>query len=124
MLFTLKSTLFDSIIDIVENYYVSFLKSGAGLPLGILTLQIGMPDMLVRNYYSKLGLEDGTRLIVRRRLFNHCIRGRVISPDPRYDGQVHIIAPMTITSSDELPLTLTRKQLPLRPNYSKTINKS
>ncbi|POS82179.1 hypothetical protein EPUL_006412, partial [Erysiphe pulchra] len=109
----------------MSDYPTEYLQSlaGSGLPHGVLKLQMGMPVMLVRNYYSRLGLCNGTRLIVTR-LFNHCIKGRVISPDSRYDGQEHIIARMTITSSVDLPFTLTRKQLPLRPSYSMTINKS
>ncbi|POS85345.1 hypothetical protein EPUL_004184 [Erysiphe pulchra] len=97
--------------------------SGSGLPLGKLSLQVGMPIMLLRNYFARRGLCSGTRLIITR-LFNHCIKGRIISPDRRFDGIEHIISCMTITSSEDLPFTLIRKQLPIRPCYSMTINKS
>ncbi|POS81997.1 hypothetical protein EPUL_005932, partial [Erysiphe pulchra] len=120
-------------VDVVQNdesghlsdYPSEYLQSlsGSGLPLGKLSLQVGMPIMLLRNYYARRGLCNGTRLIITR-LFNHCIKGRIISPDRRFDGIEHIISRMTITSSEDLSFTLTRKQLPIRPCYSMTINKS
>ncbi|POS81815.1 hypothetical protein EPUL_006414, partial [Erysiphe pulchra] len=71
----------------VSDYTPEYLRSlvPQGLPLGLLKLQIGMPVMLIRNYYPKHGLCNGTRLIVTG-LFNFCIKGRIISQDPRYHG--------------------------------------
>ncbi|POS82063.1 hypothetical protein EPUL_006439, partial [Erysiphe pulchra] len=94
-----------------------------GLPLGILRIQVGMPVMLLRNYYPKLGLCNGTRLIVTR-LYSRCIKGRIVSQDPRFHGKEHIISRFTLDSNDELPFSMVRKQLPLRPCFAMTINKS
>lgn len=109
----------------VSDYTPEYLRSlvPQGLPLGLLKLQIGMPVMLIRNYYPKHGLCNGTRLIVTG-LFNFCIKGRIISQDPRYHGKEHIISRIMLSSSKKLPFTLIRKQLPLRPCFSMTINKS
>ncbi|POS82255.1 hypothetical protein EPUL_005864, partial [Erysiphe pulchra] len=111
--------------DHLSDYPSEYLQSlsGSGLPFGKFSLQVGMPIMLLRNYYARRGLSNGTRLIITR-LFNHCIKGRIISPDRLFDGIEHIISRMTITSSEDLPFTLTRMQLPIRPCYSMTINKS
>ncbi|POS84398.1 hypothetical protein EPUL_002870 [Erysiphe pulchra] len=72
----------------ITDYPTEYLQSlaGSGLPHGVLKLQMGMPVILVRDYYSRPGLRNGTRLIITQ-LFNHCINIRVISPDSRYDGQ-------------------------------------
>ncbi|POS82141.1 hypothetical protein EPUL_006719 [Erysiphe pulchra] len=47
-----------------------------------------------------------------------------MSQDPRYNGREHIISRITLNTSEDLPFTLTRKQLPIRPCYAMTINKS
>lgn len=109
----------------VSDYTPEYLRTlvPQGLPLGILKLQIGMPVMLLRNYYPKLGLCNGTRLIITA-LFNFCIKGRIISQDPRYNGKEHIISRIMLSTNKRLPFTLLRKQLPLRPCFSMTINKS
>ncbi|POS81715.1 hypothetical protein EPUL_006144, partial [Erysiphe pulchra] len=100
-----------SAVDVVQNdesghlsdYPSEYLQSlsGSGLPLGKLSLQVGMPIMLLRNYYARRGLCNGTRLIITR-LFDHCIKGQIISPDRRFDGIEHINSRMTITSSEDL----------------------
>lgn len=84
-----------------------------------LKVKIGTPNLLVRNYYSKLRLCNHTQFIIIR-IFDHFIRGHLISPDPRYNYQDRMVAPMTITSSEGLPLT--RKQPQLRPSYFMAIN--
>lgn len=93
------------------------------LPDGILKLHVGMPIMLLRDYYPKIGLCNGTRLIITQ-LFSLAVKARIISQNPRFNGEEHIIPRVTQTTSNGLPFTLTRKQLALRPCYSMPINKS
>ena len=97
--------------------------SGSGLPHGKLKLQVGMPVMLLRNLYPKLGLCNGTRLIITQ-LFPNGIQGEIVSPDARFNGELHFIHRIPVTTNDDLPFTLIRNQLPLRPCFSMTINKS
>ena len=82
----------------ISDYTSEFLMtlSGQGLPLGRLRLQVGMPVMLLRNLYPKKGLCNGTRLIITR-LFHHGVEGRIISPDSRYNGELHYIHRMPVT---------------------------
>ncbi|POS81951.1 hypothetical protein EPUL_005415, partial [Erysiphe pulchra] len=94
-------------LDIAQNdrsvestdYTSEFLQaiSGKGIPLGKLSLRVGMPIMLLP---------------------------KIMSQDPRYNGREHIISRITLSTSEDLPFTLTRKQLPIRPCYAMTINKS
>lgn len=109
----------------ISDYPAEFLHTlgGSGLPLGRLILQVGMPVMLLRNLYPKLGLCNGTRLIITR-LFDHGVRGRIISADSNFHGQEHYIHRVVMTTEEDLPFTLSRRQLPLRPCFSMTINKS
>lgn len=82
-----------------------------------------MSIMLLRNYYPKLGLCNGTRLTIAK-LFTHCIKATVISRDPKFNGVEHVISRITVTSNEGLSFTIIRKQLPVRPCYAMTINKS
>ncbi|POS87738.1 hypothetical protein EPUL_000783 [Erysiphe pulchra] len=109
----------------VSDYTPEFLRtvSGQSLSPGKLTLHVGMPVMLLRNYYSREGLINGCRLIITR-LYNHCVKARITSADPRFDGNEHIILKINMSCDENLPFTLIRKQLPLRPCYAMTINKS
>ncbi|POS82310.1 hypothetical protein EPUL_006433, partial [Erysiphe pulchra] len=109
----------------VSDYTPEFLRtvSGQGLPPGKLTLHVGMPVMLLRNYYSREGLINGCRLIITR-LYNHCLKSRITSADSRFDGNEHIISRINLSCDENLSFTLIRKQLPLRPCYAMTINKS
>ena len=109
----------------ISDYPAEFLQTlgGSGLPLGKLTLQVGMPVMLLRNLYPKMGLCNGTRLIITC-LYDHGVRGKIISTAPAFHGQEHYIHRITMTTEEDLPFTLSRRQLPLRPCFSMTINKS
>ncbi|KHJ32918.1 putative atp-dependent dna helicase pif1 [Erysiphe necator] len=108
----------------ISDYPAEFLHTlgGFGQPLGRLTLQVGMSVML-RNLYPKMGLCNGTRLIITR-LSDHGVRGRVISTATAFHGREHYIHRIVMTTDENLPFTLSRRKLPLRPCFSMTINKS
>ncbi|POS82018.1 hypothetical protein EPUL_006383, partial [Erysiphe pulchra] len=96
--FALDTAQNDRSIELTD-YTSEFLQaiSGKGIPLGKLSLRVGMPIMLLRNYYPKQGLCNGCRLIVTR-LFNHCIKAKIMSQDPRYNGREHIITRITLST--------------------------
>lgn len=73
--------------------------------------------MLRRNYYTREGLINGCRLILTR-LYNYCVKARITSEDIRFDGNEHIISRITLSYDENLPFTLIRKQLPLRPCHA------
>ncbi|POS82458.1 hypothetical protein EPUL_004987, partial [Erysiphe pulchra] len=50
--------------------------------------------------------------------------GKLTSQDPRFNNKKHMISRITLTSNVDLPFTLNRRQLPLRPRFSMTINNS
>ncbi|POS81626.1 hypothetical protein EPUL_006455 [Erysiphe pulchra] len=109
----------------VDDYTPEYLRqiTCQGIPMGILRLQVGMPVMLLRNYYPRLGLCNGTRLIITR-LYNRCVKVKIISQDPRFNGNEHFISRISLTTDKKLPFPMVRKQIPLRPCFSMTINKS
>jgi hypothetical protein len=119
-------------IDTVESeneserlaYPVEVLNSLeiSGLPPHKLTLKIGCVIMLLRNLNTRAGLCNGTRLIVRELKNNvilaHILKGKILGERifiPRVD---------LIPSEDEFPVTIRRRQFPVRPAFAMTINKS
>ena len=78
--------------------------------------------MLLRNMNKKLGLCNGSRLVVRR-LQRHVIEAEVLTG--QHAGR-RVIIPRIETSpaNTTLPFTLRRRQFPVRPAYAMTINKS
>jgi len=95
----------------------------SGFPAGRLHLKVGMPIMLIRNYYPKRGLCNGTRLIVTK-LFSSCIKAKIMSKDPTTNGCEHVISRIDLSTSEDIWFTLRRRQLPVRVCYAMTINKS
>ncbi|POS81756.1 hypothetical protein EPUL_006538, partial [Erysiphe pulchra] len=91
----------------VDDYTPEYMRqiTCQGIPMGILRLQIGMPVMLLRNYYPKLGLCNGTRLIITA-VFNRCVKGRIISQDPRFNGKEHYISRISLTTENKLPFPM------------------
>ena len=92
------------------------------LPPSKLTLKVGAPVMLLRNLYPKERLCNGSRIVVTS-LRTHCFEGRLLGGG--FDGKLRTIPRITLSSGEqELTLTLTRKQFPVRLCYAMTINKS
>jgi ATP-dependent DNA helicase PIF1 len=93
-----------------------------GLPPHILKLKVGMPIIMLRNLNPRLGLMNGTRLIVlemRPRL----IKAKIVTGSHR-DQEV-LIPRIPLTPSDStLPIKFTRLQFPVRPAFAMTINKA
>ncbi len=119
-------------IDTVESendservaYPVEVLNSLtlSGLPPHKLTLKKGCIIMMLRNLNTRAGLCNGTRLIVRE-LKNNVIDANILKE--RTLGQrVFIQRIDLIPSDDEFPVTIRRRQFPIKLAFAMTINKS
>ena len=108
----------------VTSYPVEFLHTitPSGMPPHKLTLKVGAIIMLLRNLDIRMGLCNGTRLIIRR-LFTNILDAEIITSVHR--GHRVLIPRIKLAPSDvALPFTLQRVQFPIRLAYSMTINKA
>lgn len=107
-----------------HDYPVEYLNSFAipGLPLAHLKVKKGCPLMLLRNMDQTNGLCNGTRMVlldVRPRVLQCRVLGG------KHAGKVVFIPRISLQPSNEdLPVSLTRRQFPVRLAFSMTINKS
>lgn len=92
-----------------------------GLPPSLLKLKVGAPVMLMRNLRPKVGLCNGTRLIITA-IHRHLIRAKILNGT--FAGQVHLIPRIQLSSNDNLHFTLNRHQYPIKLCFRMTINKS
>ncbi|XP_045818587.1 ATP-dependent DNA helicase PIF1-like [Trifolium pratense] len=96
--------------------------STSGLQNHKLRLKVGVHVMLLRNLNKKLGLCNGTRLIITR-LGKRALEGKIISGSNI--GDQVFIPTFSLTSSDvRIPFKFQRRQFPLMISFAMTINKS
>jgi hypothetical protein len=110
--------------EIAQEATSEFLRTVdvPGIPPSVLSLKVGAPVMLMRNMNPRVGLCNGTRLIITR-LGRKVIEGRILTGD--HKGSLHCIPRIPLPSlSGELPWIVTRHQFPLRPCFAITVNKS
>ena len=114
----------DSVEEDGAYYPVEFLNSltPSGMPPHKLTLKVGAVIMLMRYFNVKLGLFNGTRLIIRQ-MGRHAIAAEVLIGKSKGE---HVIIPRILLKPSEtgLPFTLCRRQFPIRLAFCMTINKS
>jgi ATP-dependent DNA helicase PIF1 len=93
-----------------------------GLPPHKLDLKCGCPIILLRNLNPKLGLMNGTRLIVQQLLPRIIVADIMVGT---HKGTRVCIPRIPLAPSDKnLPVKFTRRQFPVRPAFAMTINKS
>ncbi|XP_071714271.1 uncharacterized protein [Rutidosis leptorrhynchoides] len=111
-------------IDQEHLYPVEFLNTlkFQGMPPHELHLKIGLPVMLLRNVYPSSGMCNGTRLIITY-LQKFVIHAIIITGS--HIGKMVIIPRIVLTSTQsKWPFIMKRIQVPVKPCYAMTINKS
>ena len=99
--------------------YLNTLKPN-GFPQHMLDIKPGMPLMLLRNINPRQGLCNGTRLIFQRAVNNKLLECKIVD-----SNRVVLIPRNTlIPKPGEYPFEWQRRQFPVRPAFSMTINKS
>ncbi|KAL3813122.1 hypothetical protein ACJIZ3_014390 [Penstemon smallii] len=104
-----------------EDYLGSI--SASGLPPHVLRLKKNCPIMLLWNINPVQGLCNGTRLICRE-LGENFIKAEIAAGD--FKGDIVFIPRIPLEASDKLkcPIPFKRMQIPVRPCFAMTINKS
>ena len=104
-----------------SSYPTEYLNklTPSGLPSHKLTLKVGCPIMLLRNVNPSIGMCNGVRLIVTD-FRPHLIVAQIVD-GPNKSKIVHI---PRITTSTESPVSMNRRQFPIKLAFAMTINKS
>lgn len=125
-LITLRSS--DSVAsgdeDEIANFQLEYLNSitPSGMPLHEFKIKVGVPVILLRNLNLNDGLINGTRLLVLS-VTDALITAKIVTG--RFIGRITFIPRMDLTSSDKtIPITLKRRQFPLKVCFALTINKA
>ena len=104
------------------RFNVEYLNSLTpnGFPPHNLLLKPGMPLMLLRNINPMQGLCNGTKMVFEQAYANKVLQCRLIESGRK----VLIPRIMLIPKENEYPFNWQRRQFPIKPAFSVTINKS
>ena len=108
----------------IANYPTEVLNSFdvSGIPTHLLKMKVGAVVILLKNIYSRQGLCNGTRLIIRA-LRDNLIVAEIAAGKNK--GHVVYIPRMMMSQTDsDLPVILKRLQFPVLLAFAMTITKS
>ena len=96
----------------------------SGFPPHELNLKIGCPVILLRNYNPRIGLCNGTKLIVHRFIKEFLIEFEIVS-EGRHKGTIVPLCRIDFTTSEtDFPFVMIRRQFPVRLAFAMSINKA
>jgi len=111
----------DAVDDVHTLEFLNTINA-SGLPHHNIRLKIRVPIMLLRNIDLKLGLCNGTRLIITR-MRKFVLEANVISGSNI--GEKVFIPKLSLSPSDvKIPFKFQRRQFPISVSFAMTINKS
>ena len=103
--------------------YLNTINIGC-LPPHVLNLKIGCPVILLRNINPKIGLCNGTKLIVHKFIGQYCIEFEIVT-EGAHKGNIVALPRIDFTTSEsDFPFTMVRRQFPIRLAFAMTINKA
>jgi ATP-dependent DNA helicase PIF1 len=95
-----------------------------GLPPHELDLKIGSPVILLRNLNPKIGLCNGTNLIVHKFIGQYCIEFEIVT-EGAHKGTIVPLPRIDFTTSEaDFPFIMVRRQFPVRLAFAMSINKA
>ena len=96
----------------------------SGFPSHELNLKIGCPVILLRNYNPRIGLCNGTKLIVHRFIEKSGIEFEIVS-EGKHKGTIVPLCRIEFTTSEtDFPFIMIRRQFPVRLAFAISINKA
>lgn len=108
-----------------QGLYVDFINSLVlpGMPPHRLVLKKDIPILLLRNINPLNGLCNGTRLICKG-FSKHMITAKITDGEKRGTTVFLPRIPLQPSDSHQCPVEFTRRQFPVTPCFSMTINKA
>ena len=112
--------------DDYHDVPIEFLHSLniGSLPPHVLDLKIGCPVILLRNINPKIGLCNGTKLIVHKFIGQYCIEFEIVSEGVHKGSIVPLPRIDFTTSETDFPFIMVRRQFPVRLAFAMSINKA